>query len=115
MGHEDQESRRQPLADNRCHVAGEGLADDDEIVALANGANDHIRVSRQPRAVILDRQVHDDHILAPCPEVGLDEVPVPSDVAGAMDEDIAGRAWTGHRTSLTSCSGPEKAMNRIIC
>jgi hypothetical protein len=47
--------------------------------------NHDLGVRQEPGGIVFDGQVHNDHAVPSSAELGLDEVPVPSHVAGAMD------------------------------
>ena len=59
---------------------------DDRVVSIADRIDDRRRVLRQTGLVVSDRQVRRDSVVATESQLGLDEVPVPADVAGTMDE-----------------------------
>jgi hypothetical protein len=84
-GDENQEPRRYPRAYDWRDVAAERLGDDDEILPLTDGVNHDLGVRREPGGIVFDGQVHNDHAVPSSAELVLDEVPVPSHVAGAMD------------------------------
>lgn len=53
--------------------------------AFADGIDHHVGVLRQAGRVIVHRQVHHHHIVATRAEPPLHQVPVPADIAGAVD------------------------------
>src|SRR5207249_10533639 len=92
-------------------VAAEGLSHHNEIVAVSNGLDDDVGVGREAGGIVLDRQVHDHHVVATLTQLGLDEVPIPSHVARAMDEDVGGgRRWpTSRAMTLPGCHEDESS------
>jgi hypothetical protein len=87
-GDENQEPRWYPRAYDWRDVAAEHLAEDDGILPFTNGVNHALGVRRESGGIVVDGQVHKDHTVPSSAELGVDEVPVPSHVPGAMDQDV---------------------------
>src|SRR4029079_7208791 len=83
---QDDQPRLGPFSDDRGDVAPERLGHNDDVMPITDGVHDHIGVSRQARGVILDGQVWGDSVVTAPAQFCLDEVPVPADVAGSVDE-----------------------------
>jgi hypothetical protein len=66
-----------------------------------DGSDDRLRTFQQAGGIILDREIHRDRF-APSPaELCLDQVPVPADVSGAVNESVGGH---GPTASCTICA-----------
>ena len=87
----DDQSCADLLRDDRRDVPAERLRDHDDVGPGPDGIDDDVRVLGQPGTVVLDREVGRDGLMAATPQVRLDQVPVPADVAGAVDERERGR------------------------
>ena len=85
-GDENDQSGTDPLGHDRGDVPAERLGDDDHVVSITDRIDDRRRVLRETGLVVLDRKVRRDGVVATEPELGLDEMPVPANVAGTMDE-----------------------------
>ena len=77
-----------PVAgDERDRRAGERVADEDHVVVhVAEGLGDDLGVPRQARVRILDRQLDRDCTVAARVELGLEPLPAPGSVPGAVHE-----------------------------
>ena len=95
----DDQSRADLLRDDRRDVPAERLRDHDDVGPGPDGIDDDVRVLGQPRTVVLDREVGRDGLMAATPQVRLHQVPVPADVAGAVDE----RECCRHRPARGGC------------
>ena len=90
-GHEDEAIRAGLVGDDGSDIASPGLADDDDLLAVGERLD---RVENDPRmvrergVVILDRQVGRDGLVAARTELALDEMPVPANVTGAVDQGV---------------------------
>ena len=76
------------FADERRRERAGRLRDDDQVGAVADRVDDGVRVLRQPCRVVVAGEVRRDGVVASFAQRVLDEVPVPADVAGAVDQHI---------------------------
>ena len=84
--YENDRSRTEPLRDDRRDVTTERLGDHDDVAPVADRVDDDICIPRQPGAVVLDREIGCDGLMAATLQLGADQMPVPADVAGSVDE-----------------------------
>ena len=70
--------------------AANRLGDHDQIGPVADRLDHGVRVLGQAGRVVLTRKVRRHDVVTSCAQFGLDQVPVPADVAGAVDQDERG-------------------------
>ena len=100
-GHEHQGVDREPGGDQRRGEPAERLADDDQVPAVADGGDHRVGVVVELERVVVAGQVGSHHVVPARAQLGLDQVPVPADVAGAVDQDEGahgGLNGSGERT-----------------
>jgi hypothetical protein len=64
-----------------CGKRAEGLAYHDQVSAIADGLDHRVGVVVQPQRVVVCGKVGRHRAVSSCPQLGLDQVPVPADVA----------------------------------
>src|SRR6185312_5336256 len=92
--------------DQRGDVPAERLRDDHHVAVLADRLDQDVRVGRESGCVVLDRQVWRHRRVAFLPKDGLDEMPVPADVTGPVDERVGAHP---------SATGQTPARLNITC
>jgi hypothetical protein len=86
-------------ADERRREPAGRLGDDDQVGSTVDGMDHGIRVLGESRRIVVARKIRGDDVVASSAQLGLDEVPVPPDVAGAVDQDVRRHAHTLARVS----------------
>ena len=96
---EHEQVGRLPGADERCREAAERLGDDDQVAPVADRLDDRGGIVGPASRLVLAGQVGRDDVMPEVPQLLEDEVPVPADVAGAVDQDVR-----SHGTSVRPLS-----------
>jgi hypothetical protein len=99
---QEKQFRRHPVADERGGEAAERLRDDDQIGPVADRAGHCARVLGQAGRVVVTWKIRRDGVMASCTQSGLHQMPVPADIASAVDQDECGHS----APFLRSRSGP---------
>ena len=81
----------------------ERLPDHDEVLPVAGRVEHRLRVLGQPGRVVLARQIRGDRVGTAGAQLGLDEMPIPTDITGAVDQNEGGH-WLVNRQG---CLGAE--------
>ena len=76
----------QPVRDQGCGKRAEGLAYHDQVSAIADCLDHRIGVVVQPQRVVVCGKVGRHRAVSSYPQLGLDQVPVPADVASAVNQ-----------------------------
>ena len=97
------------LADERRRERAGRLRDDDQVGAVADRLDDSVRVLRQSGRVVVAGQVRRDGVVASFTQGGLDEVPVPADIAGAVDQHIGRHVLTRRSLAYPICAHRSRA------
>ena len=87
---EHEELDRRPITDEGRRENAGRLRDHDQLAPVADRLEHGVGVVGQPCRVVVARQVRRHRVMTPATQLGLHQMPVPADVAGAMDEDEGG-------------------------
>ena len=87
---QDQQVRGGAIANEGGRERTERLGDHDQIRPVADRPDHGVRVLGQAGRVVLARKVRRHDVVTSGPQFGLHQVPVPADVAGAVDQDVRG-------------------------
>ena len=79
-----------PIADERGREPPERLSDQDRIRPLADRLDHDVGVLWQAGRIVLTREIWRHGLVTPCTKLGRNQVPVPANVAGAVDQDVRG-------------------------
>ena len=86
--HEELDGR--PFTDEGRRESAGRLRNHDQLAPVSDRLEHGVCVLGQPCRVVVARQVRRHRVMTPATQLSLHQMPVPADVAGAMDEDEGG-------------------------